>query len=465
MPRARRSRRPVASCGRARGAWRGGVPAATLAVCLSVAACGKKGPPLAPFVRIPAAIEKIETRRVGNDAYVTLVVPNANLDQSVPVDIGRVEVYAFTSLTLPPRARFLEGARLVGTFPVVPPPVTGTAAAAAPVAVAPPPPGGALPGGSVTVRDALGTDDLVPHELPPPPGRREALVARATAVLAPPATELRRFYVAIPFSSRGVAGPPSNIVSLPLTQLPERPLAPRVSYLVDKVALEWEPAGGFLGFVLDRALPPEPAPSDRFDPAALRAPALVPGNLPAGPTGYNVYRESTPDPLVLPSHHVTPPEWAATLTAPVNTTPLTAPSFTEVAAFDGRQVCYTVSAVRGAAPNAVEGPRSERVCVIPVDIFPPAAPRGLSAIAGQGVIDLVWEPNTDPDLGGYLVLRGEAGDATLAQLVAHPIAETRYSDRTVVEGRRYVYAVVAADARLPLPNVSAESVRVEEVAR
>ena len=77
----------------------------------------------------------------------------------------------------------------------------------------------------------------------------------------------------------------------------------------------------------------------------------------------------------------------------------------------------------------------------------------------------MWEPNTDADLGGYLVLRGEAGDATLAPLVAHPIVETRYSDRSVVEGHRYVYAVVAADARIPLPNLSAQSARVEEVAR
>ena len=338
---------------RARSRRRGGaawaLAALTSLACVSMTACGKKGPPQAPFVRIPAAIEKIDTHRVGNDAYVTVTVPNVNLDKSVPVDVRRVEVFAFTALVPPPPARFLEGARLVGTFPVVPPAVPVAPAASAPTSastapVTPPTAAGALPGAAVTLRDALGADDLMPHELPPPPGRREALVARATVLLAPPPTELRRFYVAIPFSSRGIAGPPSTIAALPLTQLPERPLAPSVSYVADKVSLEWEPAGGFLGFVLDQALPVEPPPSDRFDPVSLRAPALVPGNLPAGPTRYNVYREAAPDPLVLAPRRVALPEWAAALAVPVNTTPLAASNFSEAAVFDGRQVCYTVSA-------------------------------------------------------------------------------------------------------------------------
>src|SRR6185436_12396383 len=212
--------------------------------------------------------------------------------------------------------------------------------------------------------------DLVPHELAPPTGRRQALVARVgTALAAPVATELRRFYVAIPFSSKGVAGPPSNLVSLSLTQLPERPLAPRASYVTDRIAVEWEPAGGFLGFVLDRALPIEPPPSDRFDPAALRGPALVPGNLPPGPTRYNVYREQAPDPMALPVRKVASPDWATTPAVPVNATPLTSPSYGEPVAFDGREVCYTVRALRGTPPAAVEGPPSDRVCITPVDIF------------------------------------------------------------------------------------------------
>jgi hypothetical protein len=36
---------------------------------------------------------------------------------------------------------------------------------------------------------------------------------------------------------------------------------------------------------------------------------------------------------------------------------------------------------------------------------------------------------------------------------------------TVMSGRRYVYAIVAVDDRLPLGNMSAPSPRVEETAR
>jgi fibronectin type 3 domain-containing protein len=45
------------------------------------------------------------------------------------------------------------------------------------------------------------------------------------------------------------------------------------------------------------------------------------------------------------------------------------------------------------------------------------------------------------------------------------VTETRFTDRTVKPGVKYVYAVQAIDSRLPRPNVSAESERVEETAR
>jgi hypothetical protein len=62
-------------------------------------------------------------------------------------------------------------------------------------------------------------------------------------------------------------------------------------------------------------------------------------------------------------------------------------------------------------------------------------------------------------------LRGEPGDATLQPLTMHPIVEASYRDTTVMPGRRYVYAVVAVDDRVPLGNMSPPSPRVEETAR
>ena len=60
---------------------------------------------------------------------------------------------------------------------------------------------------------------------------------------------------------------------------------------------------------------------------------------------------------------------------------------------------------------------------------------------------------------------GDAGDATLQTLTPTPISEASYRDAMVVPGRRYVYAIVAVDDRLPLGNQSAPSPRVEETAR
>jgi hypothetical protein len=98
-------------------------------------------------------------------------------------------------------------------------------------------------------------------------------------------------------------------------------------------------------------------------------------------------------------------------------------------------------------------------------MFPPAAPARLVAVGDAGGISLIWEPNAEPDVIGYLVLRGEASDATLQPLTPTPVAEPRFRDTHVTAGKKYVYAVVALDSRLPLPNVSAESSRVEEIAR
>ena len=101
----------------------------------------------------------------------------------------------------------------------------------------------------------------------------------------------------------------------------------------------------------------------------------------------------------------------------------------------------------------------------PVDVFPPSVPAGLAAVPSEGGISLIWEPNAEPDVGGYLVLRREAGDDTLRQLTAAPVGDARSRDTDVQPGKRYIYSVVAVDTRVPLPNVSAESARVEETAR
>jgi hypothetical protein len=146
--------------------------------------------------------------------------------------------------------------------------------------------------------------------------------------------------------------------------------------------------------------------------------------------------------------------------AALNPAPLPVTSFTD--ALEGRRPrCYTVRAQRGTVMSDASPP----LCITPVDVFPPAAPVGLASVPSEGGISLIWEPNSELDFGGYLVLRREAGDATLRQVTERPIAEARYRDTDVKPGTRYIYSVAAVDTRLPLPNVSALSAPVEETAR
>jgi len=128
----------------------------------------------------------------------------------------------------------------------------------------------------------------------------------------------------------------------------------------------------------------------------------------------------------------------------------------------GRARCYTVRSVRGAAAIGEPAPP---VCFTPIDVFPPEPPAQPAAVSAQGAISLIWDPSPELDLGGYLVFRREAGGATLLQLTPTPITEARYRDSTVTAGRRYNYTVVAVDSQLPLPNMSAESLPIEETAR
>lgn len=425
--------------------------AALFAAVAALAGCGKKGPPLAPLVHVPAAVEGLSARRVGADVFLTFTAPKTNVDRSTPPDVARIDVYGATATTPPPLARFLEIATLVRSVTIEAPRSASSPGGGAP---APAPASGPAP---LRVRDILNAESLVPKSLPVPPGpaRRPAPV---TPVAPVESQALRRFYVAIASSDRGRPGPPSAMLTLPLEPLPEPPADVTIDVAADGVTVGWPPSGGLVGFLVERGLPFELAPYD--EPAGAPAGPVSPP-----PVRYNLYRELGPDPvaLLVPAVAAPAPDPDAP-PEPVNAEPLERLDYVDAVEFD-RERCYVVRAVRGAGADAIEGETSPRRCVTPVDIYPPAAPTGLSAVSGEAAISLIWEPSGDADVAGYLVLRGTTADATLQPLTTEPVVETSYTDRSAAPGVRYVYAVVAVDARVPLPNISAESNRVEEAAR
>ena len=149
---------------------------------------------------------------------------------------------------------------------------------------------------------------------------------------------------------------------------------------------------------------------------------------------------------------------------PLNPKPLDVTTFARDGAEAGKEQCFVVRSVAAVGTAMIESNPSDPICVTPRDTFPPAAPKNLQGVGSTGVINLIWDANTEGDFGGYLVLRGEAPGDTLQPLTPQPIKETRYQDRTVKPGVTYVYAIVAADRAAP-PNRSAESNRVQETAR
>jgi hypothetical protein len=281
----------------------------------------------------------------------------------------------------------------------------------------------------------------------------------------PAAAPLHRYYVAVPFSSRARPGPQPVPVDVPLIDPPPAPASVVVSQAEGDVVVQWDPTGGLLGFLFEHPLGDEPDPAeDVFAVPPPAVPGAPPPPAPAGPTHYNVYRTITPVPGAAAVATPVEQPWSKTRSAPLNPAPLATLTFADPVEF-GRERCYVVRALRGQPPNVIEGPASAPACITPVDTFPPAVPAGLVAVAAEGSISLIWEPGSDPDLAGYIVLRGRAGDATLQPLTPMPVTEARFIDTTVMPGTRYAYAIVAVDTAQPTANRSMPSARVEETAR
>jgi hypothetical protein len=413
-------------------------------VCIALTAivsnaCGKKGPPLPPLHLVPAAASDVGARRVSGEVRLRFVLPTTNLNGTGRIELDRVEIYAMTipAGAIPPANRELLTTRfVVGTVAIKPPPVEGEPVAETPNADTRP-----APGETVTFTEKLTDDKLKPTERPglakeaaarvtmTPPGvvplgptlpgtvvpqpSLPGTAPSAVAVPPPPVTFPYpvRIYAVRGLTKGGRAGQPSPRVQVPLVADPPPATAVVVEPKETTTVVSWTPAS---------ALPEGSALS------------------------YNVYKSDA--------------------TAPLNPQPLTAPPFERPGVEFGTEQCFTVRTVAQFGTVAIESDASAATCVTPRDTFAPAAPKGLDAVADPGVVNLIWEPNTESDLGGYLILRGEAPGDKLQSLISDPIRETNYSDKTVKPGVRYVYAAVAVDKASP-PNRSGESPRHEVTAR
>ncbi len=101
------------------------------------------------------------------------------------------------------------------------------------------------------------------------------------------------------------------------------------------------------------------------------------------------------------------------------------------------------------------------------DVFPPAVPTGLAAVATAAQdnlpasIDLSWQPDTEPDLAGYFVYRREDAKPWKRISPAQPVVGPAFHDAGVEPGHTYHYAVSAVDQG---GHESARSAEAEETA-
>jgi len=221
---------------------------------------------------------------------------------------------------------------------------------------------------------------------------------------------LRYAYRVQAVNRRGVAGPLSPEVVVEYTLAPPPPVSLTATAGDGVVNLRWQ------------APPPVP-----------------PGARP--PQGYNIYRALQP---------------GAYGEQPINAGPLVAVEFRDVGVENGATYYYVVRSVGSERPPWRESASSNEASATPVDLTPPAPPRGLTAIPAPGAVSLIWEANTEPDLLGYLVYRREPPALAPVRLTDRPTQTTTFTDRAVRAGATYAYTVTAVD-RSPHRNESAPS--------
>lgn len=387
---------------------------ASAVLLTTLGACGKKGDPLAPLRLVPLPVGELSARKTAQEVELRFVLPTANAGGGGPIDLDRIEIYAITigpGAVTPPNRDLLIKERVVGTIAVKPPPVEGEEKKPAEADKRP------APGDRVTFVEKLTEDTLKPAptaaapaptppaptppaQTPTPPAPDAAAAAAAQPAAAPYPV---RIYAARGISRSGRPGPPSTRLSIPLVA-PVAPPSSVVARMVSEkaVAIDWTP------------------------------PVAEPG---AAPLTFNVLRPN-----------------AATA---INPAPVTDVKL-EVPPEYGKEQCFVVRTIQTIENVTIESDASAPACVTPLDRFPPAAPKGVRAVAEDGAVNLVWDQNTEADLAGYVILRGETPGETLQPLMNQPIKDATYRDTTVKPGVRYTYAVVAVDTATP-PNTSAQS--------
>lgn len=120
------------------------------------------------------------------------------------------------------------------------------------------------------------------------------------------------------------------------------------------------------------------------------------------------------------------------------------PPFRDLSFRFGHKYTYKVRAVFKEGDWTADSEDSLPVPVTPLDIFPPAPPRGLSAVYTAQAVEVIWTANTEPDLAGYNLYRQE-DSGTPHRINKELLPTPIYHDTSVEPGRKYSYRATAVD--------------------
>jgi hypothetical protein len=407
---------------------------AALVAAAQLCACGKAGPPLPPLVKLPAPPAEVVAERRGASVDIHLVVPSANTDGTRPANVERVDVYGLTAPASVTDDQIFKLGAKIGTVKVkAPRDPNATVEPDDPASDAEPPVGAGLDqGATAAVTEVLTPAAMTQVDLSKGARRASTRTERARPLAGPPPGVLSRVYAGVGISTRGRRGPFSKRVAVPLVPAPPPAAAPDVAYDETAITVTWTPPSG-------APVAQEPASGDVL-PARL-----IGVSIPT--TAYNVYEVKPQAPGEKEHQEIR-----------LTSQPVAGAPFVDSRLEWGVERCYAVRVVRIFDGLTAESDASPPRCVTPADTFPPRPPTGLQAVASEGAISLIWEPNTEKDLAGYIVLRADARSGTMVPVTPTPIQVTTLRD-PVQPGVRYVYAVQAVDRA---GNTSVPSSRSEE---
>lgn len=120
----------------------------------------------------------------------------------------------------------------------------------------------------------------------------------------------------------------------------------------------------------------------------------------------------------------------------------TSPAYLDTDFQFGTTYLYQVRAVFRQDGYTAETADSSPVEITPAAIFPPLAPRGLTAVFTGKAVELIWKPETGPGIAGYNVYRQAPGMSARRlnlQLLRTPV----FSDRGAAPDTQYSYWVTA----------------------